>query len=134
MAAERAGTRIYHELLKAAEKCIAAKPKDSLLVIMPAARVNRSVSDTDWSFTKERPRFTAPPIMSGNTANRLEPGSRFRGYCVSVTSNCHVNSHESVRKAYIQRHGLLGPRLLDLVVHHSVVDSKSAEYHKSLRS
>lgn len=34
MAAEQTGTRIYHELLKAAEIFIEEKPKQSLLMIM----------------------------------------------------------------------------------------------------
>lgn len=37
-------------------------------------------------------------------------------------------------KAYIQRYRLLGPCLLDLVVHHGVVDSKSTEYNKCLQT
>lgn len=49
-----------------------------------------------------------------------------------VAPNCHTNRHSSGGEAYIQRYGLLGPRLLDLIVHHSVVDSKSTEYYKCL--
>lgn len=39
---------------------------------------------------------------------------------------------DSKLRAYIQCYWLFGPRLLNLIVHHSVVDSKSAEYHKCL--
>lgn len=55
-------------------------------------------------------------------------------YATLHTFNSQLSHQQRwVWKAYIQRHRLLGPRLLDLIVHHSVVDSKSTEDHKCLR-